>query len=98
MSTHLVISVGERVRFIMYRNNELLCGIWEDFDQSPGEEGNGSCSITVELNAGKENYIIIKVAQFETRVCSYPSIGLIQITCCKTGFYMRTISAPSLAH
>ena len=55
MSTNLVSHTGEYTVFVMYRNNEELCGIEEDFNKSPGNEGTGSCSVTVELNTGKYN-------------------------------------------
>ena len=66
MSAHLVSATGENTIFIMYRNNEELCGINEDFDESSTDEGTGSCSVTVELNTGKEHYTVMKVTHFES--------------------------------
>ena len=55
MSTYLVSDHGKYARFIMYRNNEGLCCIHEDFNESPGDSGSGSCSVAAELNKGKYN-------------------------------------------
>ena len=55
MSAHLVSYNGKYVRFIIYRNNENLCGLYEDNRNSSGENGSESCSVTVHLDPGKDN-------------------------------------------
>ena len=40
----------------MKKNNKFLCGFYEDNQSSANEDGTGSCSATVELNAGKTKW------------------------------------------
>ena len=40
----------------MNKNRETLCGFYEDNQDSNNEDGAGSCSATVELNAGKKGF------------------------------------------
>ena len=51
-STHLVIDDKKWARLGMKKNNEFLCGFYEDNQSSANEDGTGSCSATVKLNAG----------------------------------------------
>ena len=53
MSMHFVTNDNKYVYMRMWRNSEILCGSYEDSDHNQ-DNGAGSCSVTVELNAGKE--------------------------------------------
>ena len=51
-SMHFVTNNKKYAYMWMQRNSDLLCGAYED---TKDENGSASCSVTAELNAGKEN-------------------------------------------
>ena len=40
--------------FRLMKNSEILCGFFEDNQNSSNEDGSGSCSTTAQLSAGKD--------------------------------------------
>ena len=55
VSMHLFFNDRKWAFFYIYQNYEILCGVHEDHRDSPNGNGVGGCSVTVELNAGKNN-------------------------------------------
>ena len=55
MSTHLVLHNKVLARFSMYRNDKILSAFHEDNQNIDNGNGAGSCSVTIKLNAGKDN-------------------------------------------
>ena len=51
-SMHFVTANGKQVDLQIYRNHEKLCGVYADINETDYDNGAGSCSVTVELNAG----------------------------------------------
>ena len=52
ISTHLVTAHDSFARFTIFRNNELLCEI---FGESLKAKEATGCSVTTEMDSGKEN-------------------------------------------
>ena len=42
-------------QIVLKKNSDILCGFYEDNQNSSNEDGTGSCSATVVLNEGKDH-------------------------------------------
>ena len=52
-SSHLVTDDKKWAQITLKKNQEILCGFYEDNQNSANEDGTGSCSVTVMLKQGK---------------------------------------------
>ena len=54
LSAHMVVDDKKYGEFRLMKNSEILCGFFEDNQNSSNEDGSGSCSTTAQLNAGED--------------------------------------------
>ena len=54
-SAHLVTDDKKWAQIVLKKNSHILCGFYEDNQNSSNEDGTGSCSATVVLNEGRDH-------------------------------------------